>query len=309
MVSLGVPLPLRDRVLLQVPTAWPLLGVAPPLRDGEVHLWRIHVPDAELLPSDWLLLLTDEERSRAARKRLPLDACRTLTSRGCLRRLLGSYLNLPPATIALTTSVNGKPRLAAQLKSTLEFNVSHSGNWIVIGITRGISLGVDVECHREMEFDQLVYSFFSQQERRAWSAIPPRARTEAFFSAWTRKEAYLKALGLGLSRSLDTFAVAFDCKATSELVWCASDSSAPQRWLIAPVDFAPGYSCAIAVGITASVLQTFTFSALCRSTSREISSAHTSLRNESGAGTIFSPTAFTSASVSQSASANLPVHS
>lgn len=239
---------------------WITLAVPPPLQQGDVHLWRILVPGAERLPPYWLDLLTAEEKERAARKRIPLDARRTVASRACLRLLLGRYLDVPPSSIAFATTAHGKPQLAAPPTAPqFELNVSHSGNWVVIGFARGLPLGVDVECHRELEFSELVNSFFSPQEREAWSRVPASEPASAFFSAWTRKESYLKALGLGLSKSLDSFSVEFGPDPSSDLVSDASDPSTPQHWRIASVDLASGYSCAVAIGSSARALHTFTF--------------------------------------------------
>lgn len=239
---------------------WTTRSAPRPLRSGEVHLWRIAVPDADRIPPYWLGLLAPEEQARVARKRMLADARRVLTSRACLRLLLGGYIDVPPASVALAATANGKPHLAAPpAPPLLEFNASHSGDWVVLAFARGLPIGVDVECHRELEFSELVNAFFSPQERETWSKLPAADHTHAFFSAWTRKEAYLKALGLGLLQSLDSFSVTFGFDPTSELVGCASDASAPQRWLIASVDVAPGYACALAVGSAATALHTFTF--------------------------------------------------
>lgn len=238
---------------------WTALSAPPPLAGGEVHLWRIRVPDGDNVPPRWLEILTAEEKAAAARKRLPPDRQRTLTSRACLRLLLSGYLGAPPGALVFVASAHGKPRLAAPSPTPpLEFNVSHSGEWVILGFARGMTLGVDVECHRELEFNQLVTAFFSPLERAAWAALPRGAQPGAFFAAWTRKEAYLKALGLGLSKPIDSFAVAFEPCATPALIWCSSDPAAPQHWILAAPDLTPGYSCAVATPASATRLHTFT---------------------------------------------------
>lgn len=243
---------------------WTTLASPPPLESGEVHLWRVAIPEPARIPPGWLGLLDAEEQERVARKRIPLDARRVLTSRASLRLLLGGYLDVPPASVSIAAAANGKPHLATRpAASPLEFNVSHSGDWVVLAFARGLPLGVDVECHRELEFTALVNGFFSPQERESWSRLPAAEHTQAFFSAWTRKEAYLKGLGLGLFKSLDSFSVAFGGDPAPELIWCASDASAPQRWRIASIDLAPGYSCALAVASAATALHTFTFAPCC----------------------------------------------
>lgn len=212
------------------------------------------------MPPHWTGLLTPEERERVARKRIPIDGRRTLTSRACLRILLGGYLGVPPHEIALAAGAGGKPALAGPAASgQLEFNVSHSGEWVLLGFSRGLAVGVDVEHHRELEFDDLVKGFFSPAERAAWAALPPDGRREAFFATWTRKEAYLKALGVGLAKSLDSFTVTVGASTTPQLVWCADASHASEHWSIASVTPAPEYSAAVAVGSAVRCVRSFTF--------------------------------------------------
>jgi 4'-phosphopantetheinyl transferase len=189
-----------------------------------------------------------------------MDSRRTLTSRACLRLLLGAYLACPATEITLAATLGGKPILGGPaMPDRIEFNVSHSDEWVLLGFSRGLPLGVDVERRRELEFDDLVKGFFSPREREQWTRLGPAQRPDAFFAAWTRKEAYLKALGVGLARSLDSFAVAFDAASAPALLWCADDALAPQRWRIVAVDLAPGYAAALAVDSSAESLQTFTF--------------------------------------------------
>lgn len=250
-----------SRLILQ--GDWETLSSPPPLTSGQVHLWRVVVPDADRIPAHWPGVLNDEEQARAARKRIPVDARRTLASRACLRLLLGRYLAVPPASVVFAANATGKPHLASPVGAPprLEFNVSHSGDWVVFAFAHALPLGIDVERHRELEFSALVNSCFSPQERESWTKLPASDHARAFFSAWTRKEACLKGLGLGLHQSLDSFSVAIDSVATAELVWCAGDVTGAQPWLVVPVDLAPGYSCALAVAPTATSIHTFTLDA------------------------------------------------
>ena len=241
---------------------WPAAGVPPALEPGEIHLWRVKVPDEASLPSYWLGFLNSGERDRVARKRIPLDARRTLTSRACLRLLLGMYVGRSPCQIALEATPEGKPILGGQATpDRIEFNVSHSAEWVMLGFSRGPALGLDVECHREIEFDDLVTGFFSPIERKAWASLPSTNRCEAFFTAWTRKEAYLKALGVGLAKSLDSFSVTLEAGSDGRLVWCADNPRAPQTWRFISIDPAPGYAGALALDNSAKTLHTFSFHA------------------------------------------------
>jgi len=241
---------------------WPAAAEPPALELGEIHLWRVKVPDEGNVPTDWLGFLTAEERDRVARKRIPVDARRTLTSRACLRLLLGMYVGLPPEQIALEATPEGKPILRGQGEpDRIEFNVSHSAEWVMLGFSRGPALGLDVECHRELEFDNLVTGFFSPIERKAWASLPLTNRCEAFFAAWTRKEAYLKALGVGLAKSLDSFSVTLEAGSSGNLVWCADHPRAPQTWRFVSNDPAPGYAGALALDYSSKTLRTFSFHA------------------------------------------------
>jgi 4'-phosphopantetheinyl transferase len=218
------------------------------------------VPDETGVPEHWHTLLTPEERERSARKHFAVDARRSLTSRACLRLLLASYLECAPLQITIGVTPNGKPVLGEAHKNhRIEFNLSHSSDWIVLGFSRAIPLGIDIEWCRELEFDELVAGFFSPIERNAWATLPAANRRETFFTAWTRKEAYLKALGVGLSKSLDSFAVTMDPAATSQVEWCADNPQAAKYWRILSLDPAPGYAAAISVDFSVQRLLTFTF--------------------------------------------------
>jgi len=133
--------------------------------------------------------------------------------------------------------------------------------WVILGFSRGPALGLDVECHRELEFDDLVTGFFSPIERKAWASLPLTNRCEAFFAAWTRKEAYLKALGVGLAKSLDSFSVSLGAGSSGKLVWCADHPRAPQTWHFVSIDPAPGYAGALALDYSSKTLRTFSFHA------------------------------------------------
>ena len=218
------------------------------------------MPEESGVPLHWNGLLTPEEQERVARKHFAVDARRSLTSRACLRILLAHYLGCSPLQIIIGAAPNGKPVLGgANEQHPIEFNLSHSSNWIVLGFSRALPLGIDIECLRELEFDDLVTGFFSPIERTAWAALPAANRRETFFTAWTRKEAYLKGLGVGLAKSLDSFAVTMEPAAGGEVVWCADNPQAAKCWRILSLDPAPGYAGAVAVDFSVQRLLTFTF--------------------------------------------------
>ncbi len=243
------------------PTAgdiWPETPSAPALTEGEIHLWRVRLPNN--LDAWPVQILTAVERRRAAVKHCPKDARRTLASRICLRVLLAAYLRAEPREIDLIASTAGKLfHRSPATGGNIEFNVSHSGEWLLLGFARGLSLGVDVEQHRDFEFGDLVSGFFSPGEKQAWAALPAPGRGNTFYDAWTLKEAYLKALGTGLTKPLESFSISLGDLGHPRILECDDDADAGQKWRLALVAIGPGYSAAVAAETGARILRTLTF--------------------------------------------------
>jgi 4'-phosphopantetheinyl transferase len=232
---------------------------APPARLAvgreEVHVWRARLD----LPADALAplraTLSAEERARAARFRDPADGVAFAAARGILRAILGRYLDRPAAAVAFAYGAHGKPELAgAAGDGGLRFNASHAAALALYAVARGRAVGVDVERVRDVEDAALVAErYFAPAERAALRAAGPAgsaARRAAFFACWTRKEAYVKARGGGLSIALDGFAVSLGDGAWTTLEAApgvARDGGAPRRWTIAPLAPGAGYDGALAV--------------------------------------------------------------
>src|SRR5262249_38196538 len=144
--------------------------------------------------------------------------------------------------------VTGKPALAGQGRAGLRFNVAHSEGWALIAVTRGREVGVDLERLRaEVATPEIAARFFSPRECEALQALPGPLRAEAFFRCWTRKEAYLKATGAGLSVALDRFAVTLDPGAPAALVEHRDDPDEVKRWSLRELPAPPGFAAALAV--------------------------------------------------------------
>ena len=154
-------------------------------------------------------LLSDSERKRASRFAFARDRHRFVVARAKLRQLLANRLGMPPHSIELTYGAHGKPALAKSCGgSELHFNVSHSNDIAVYAFSRGRDIGVDVEHVRVLrDADDIAAHFFSRRENTAYLALRPSERPCGFFNCWTRKEAFIKALGEGLHYSLDRFDV------------------------------------------------------------------------------------------------------
>jgi 4'-phosphopantetheinyl transferase len=169
---------------------------------AEIHLWSqsLAVPAVEFAN-----LLAPDERERAARFRFDVHRNRYIVGRGRLRQILGGYLGIDPAGIVFAVGDHGKPSLAGG--GELRFNLSHTGDLAVYAVTLEREVGVDVEQIRDLKEDGIPERFFSKSEVTALRSLPRAQQPEAFFNCWTRKEAYVKAHGHGLSIALDSFDV------------------------------------------------------------------------------------------------------
>ncbi len=202
------------------------------LKAGEVHVWTFALADAP----DLTALLSPDERTRAGRY-LHADARRQFTAaRGGLRLLLSRYLGTPPERITFTATGNGKPATAG-----VSFNVSHSHEVALIAVACGIELGVDVECVRPREsWPDMARRFFTPGEAARCVDLL------SFYHTWVRKEAFLKALGLGLSHGLERFAVSVPPDDPARILYIDGDEAAARRWTLAELSPADGYVGALA---------------------------------------------------------------
>ncbi len=226
---------------------WLEPSAIPPLEPSEIHIWKIHLaaPAAGLTPEK---ILSAEEYERAARYHFVADKNRFAVCRAVLRRLLGAHLEIPPADVRFDLLPHGKPVVStAQNAADLRFSCSHSGDWALIAIARGCELGVDLEQHRERtQAEDVAARFFSETEIRELAVLPQNLKTTGFFNAWTRKEAFVKALGLGLSFPLESFSVALAPGQPAALLAVANDSEAVKKWTLTALDVRPDYSAALA---------------------------------------------------------------
>jgi 4'-phosphopantetheinyl transferase len=186
-------------------------------------------------------ILAPQERERAARFRFAEHRRHFIVCRGTLREILSPYLGLKPARIAFAYNAHGKPRLCDSdvRLPDVRFNVSHSGGWALQAVTRGRDVGVDIE-RMDARFanDQIPERFFSPREVAHLRALPAVRQTEAFFRCWTRKEAYIKARGLGLALPLDSFDVSLS-PGDPPVLLRAGD------WSVQDFDAPPGYAAAV----------------------------------------------------------------
>jgi 4'-phosphopantetheinyl transferase len=154
-------------------------------------------------------LLSDAERQRANGFAFDRDRRRFTVARSRLRQLLGSRLDARPESVELVYGERGKPALARRFAASgLRFNVAHSDDVAVYAFSRGLEIGIDVEAVRVIDdADDIAARFFSHRENEAYRALAPSDKPLGFFNCWTRKEAFIKALGDGLYHPLDRFDV------------------------------------------------------------------------------------------------------
>jgi 4'-phosphopantetheinyl transferase len=227
---------------------WTLIPArpVPPLHDGEVQVWRFRV-DLDGKGSEAAAAIaeavTAEERDRAARFRFEADRQRFLQGRLLLRTFLGHHLGIAPRDVTFVNGEHGKPEVPTGI---LRFNLAHSGEWLLFGLARDRELGVDVEQHRTMsDALEIARRFFAPPEVAALEALDPALHYDTFFRVWTRKEAIVKATGLGISAGLDRFAVTSDAPDHVTLRGLDGDS-AWDRWTIHGLDMPETYTAAIA---------------------------------------------------------------
>ncbi|MBA3532450.1 MAG: 4'-phosphopantetheinyl transferase superfamily protein [Ardenticatenales bacterium] len=215
----------------------------------DVHVWRVPL---DLIDPSYLQgltrLLAEDEVNRADRFRFPHHRDHFIIARGTLRLLLGRYLGVDVYRGAFVYNAYGRPSLPAlPAEHPLEFNLSHSGGLALYALSWQRSVGVDVEAMRDIEFEEIATRFFSPREQAVLTALPPHQRKDAFFNAWTRKEAYIKARGEGLSLALDAFDVTLTPGDPATLLETRDDPVQATRWKLQALHAGAGYQAALAV--------------------------------------------------------------
>lgn len=226
------------------------------LQSDQVDIWRAFLDASTPLSTS---LSTDPDRSiestlsadeaqRAARFVFPQDRRRFVLSHGHLRGILACYLDCEPGQLEFSANEYGKPALADH---SLEFNLSHSGDYALLAVSHQHKVGIDVErVRQDIEFEDLARRFFSQWEYSELMNMPHEQRKTAFFRCWTLKEAYIKAHGLGLSLPLDGFDVALVPNQQPVLRTTRPNQTEASRWTLLSFDVDSEYTGAVAVEST-----------------------------------------------------------
>jgi 4'-phosphopantetheinyl transferase len=237
------------RSYLEVPrvSPWQMRTDCPELDEAAVHVWRIHLDQPDMARA-LRHVLSPDERARADRFYAEQHRTRFAIAHGWLRLVLGRYLREPPESLSFSEGEHGKPVLRGAVGARgIDFNLSHSSDVALVAVAGG-PVGVDVERQAEdVEHLDLAKRFFSADECAALQTVAdvPAAVVDGFFATWTRKEAYLKATGHGITRGLRHFDVTYLPGMPARLLADRRDADATNRWAIASFDAAPGYSAAV----------------------------------------------------------------
>lgn len=218
---------------------------APPkalsLATGEVHVWRLALDQPESVLAEFRETLEADELERAGRFHFDRHRNHFIAGRGGLRNVLARYLAVKPEELRFSYGTYGKPALVGEL---LRFNVSHSHDVALVAVAADRDVGVDVE-HIRADFatEDIARRFFSRLEVAAFNALPTGEQVAAFFRCWTRKEAYIKAIGRGLSEPLDAFDVTLVPGEAAALLRATGQDVS--RWSMFDIDAGPDYAGAL----------------------------------------------------------------
>ncbi len=219
------------------------------LSHDTVHVWIAELDRSEWQGEPLIGTLSDDERERAERFVFERDRKRFAAGRAILRSILAHYLNSEPERVRFCYGPRGKPALApASVGSGLEFNLAHSNGLALYAVTLRRRIGVDVEFSRVLaDAEQIARRFFSLREYEMLLALPAAERPHAFLGCWTRKEAFIKALGTGLSQALDQFTVTVTPGEPAELLSVHGDPQASSQWTLSDLSPGPGFVAALCV--------------------------------------------------------------
>ena len=214
-----------------------------------MHVWRATLDRSASSIRCLGQTLSPDERARAARFHFRGDRERFIVGRGLLRAILGRYLEAEPKDLRFCYSPHGKPDLAKGFgERRLRFNLAHSDALALYAITRGRGIGVDLERLRSDVVDEgIAERFFASGEVAVLRSLPPNVQPKAFFACWTRKEAYIKARGEGLSMPLDRFEVSLAPGDPAALLSADGDQEEVSRWSLRELAPGPGYAAALCV--------------------------------------------------------------
>ncbi|MDQ6611610.1 MAG: 4'-phosphopantetheinyl transferase superfamily protein [Gemmatimonadota bacterium] len=260
VTNAGFPPPAGSAVQLTA-AAWETPADPLDLRNGEAHIWRVPLNHGST-PAD-IANLSDAERTRAQRFHSSEHGDRYTVAHGTLRRILSRYTGLSAERLHFAAREHGKPYLTNPgngAEQTIHFNLSHSADMALVAVSASGEVGVDVEHWRDdVRHVEIAERFFSVAERVALRACGTDLHLvmQAFFAGWSRKEAYIKASGFGISRGLTHFDVSLEATVPAAILGDRLDATATSRWSMADIDVGPGYSAALVATAPLTVIRRY----------------------------------------------------
>jgi 4'-phosphopantetheinyl transferase len=226
--------------------AWNVAPRALELGTDAVHVWRVPLVPDDAEVAVLAHSLSADERTRASKFYFERDRRSFTVARGALRTVLGRYLDVPAAAIGFAYRERGKPYLAAPADRGVQFNLSHSGDFALIAVTRQRELGVDVEQRRPIkDLLSLAHTSFSPREYAVFRSLPVEQHVHAFFTCWSRKEAFIKATGEGVAQLAD-FDVSLRPGEPAQILWIR-DAARPHAWQLHALPDIPDHAAALVV--------------------------------------------------------------
>jgi 4'-phosphopantetheinyl transferase len=231
------------------------------LPSGVVHVWRASLEQPFALQETLLRTLNEDESARADRFHFERHRRRFVLARGFLRALLARYLEIGPEEVRFVYGPYGKPSLADKhIASGLRFNASHSHELAVYALVQEREIGIDVEyVKQEFAGEDIARHFFSAYEVQTLLALPENEQPAAFFRCWTRKEAYIKAIGTGLSHPLDEFDVTLAANERAALIRDRRDDQATSRWSMFNLELDSYAGALVVEGVSVAGVQAYDY--------------------------------------------------
>ena len=213
----------------------------------EVHLWNICLDQTGPSIDDFASILSEEEYNRANSYISETIRRRYIVSHGFLRIILGAYLNQDPSEVRIVSGPYGKPCLE-EGQETIQFSMSHSEEQALFAFAQKSRIGIDLEKIREIpNMEQIVKRYFSERENDEFFQLSPRDRPIGFFNGWTRKEAFVKAIGRGMTFPLRKIEVSLSPNVRAELLNAEGYPESMLGWSLHHLEPASGYLAALAV--------------------------------------------------------------
>lgn len=217
-----------------------------PVLKQTAHVWCVALDFSQDILKTFLSLLSSDEQERAQQFRFEKDRNHFIAARGLLREVLSRYSNIEPQKLKFHYNIYGKPSLADY--SQLQFNLSHSNGLALYALTLDNNIGVDIEFKgRECDIDAIAQRYYSPREYEILNKLSGTEKTDAFFNAWARKEAFLKALGQGISYSLDKVEVTLTADELARFVAIHDTAQDVSQWYLHALNPSPDFAAALAI--------------------------------------------------------------